>query len=401
MKKISITTSFRAIFHYVVIVVIGMSSFSCNYFRNVKLLTGGSIQAKNYVQTIPFEYKKGLIVIEGRVNSDGTPRQFIFDTGAFNSKIEAELADSLGLKTIATKENSTAAGVSQQIEVTRLDSLQLGDVLFRHIGAGKLNYAPTSASPCIADDGIIGANLIKLAHWKIDYKNQELVFSDSPLSPPKEVEQSSLSFKRPLLSGVPEIELKVGGRTVEGVLFDAGYNGGLVLPAQFASVFESETETKVIDRSTTGIYGSKTDTIITKELAVTLGDFSFPIPVEFSSNGKALLGNDVLEHFDVYINYSSKKITLTKTSEITVPFGVAFIPGVLNDSLWVVDRTSADLTISLGDTLQFINGKRPRDVFQNHCEYVMKIGEFLRQEMEIVTTKGEKMTISLLEEKYE
>lgn len=374
------------------------TTVSCNYFRNVKLLTGGTVEAKKYEQTIPFEYKKGLIVIEGTVNSDAAPRQFIFDTGAFNSKVEAELADSLGLKTIATKENSTAAGVSQHIEVTRLDSLQLGDVLFRNIGAGKLNYAPTSASPCIADDGIIGANLIKLAHWKIDYQNQELTFSDSPLSPPKETVQSSIKFKKPLLSGVPEIELKVGERTVEGVLFDAGYNGGLVLPAQFASAFQSDTETKVVDRSTTGIYGSKTDTLITKKLGVTLGDFSFTIPVEFSSNGKALLGNDVLEHFDVYINYSAKKISLTKTSEIEVPFELSFIPGVLNDSLWVVNRTSAELPVSLGDTLRSINGKLPRDVFQNHCEYVMKIGDFLRQEMEIVTIKGEKMTISPLED---
>jgi hypothetical protein len=360
----------------------------------VKLLTGGSVADKNFEYTLPFEYSKGLIVVEGLVNDGAVPSKFIFDTGAFNSKIEQTLADSLSLKTIATKNNSTAAGVSQQIEVSKLDSLRLGDALFRNISAGKLSYAPESASPCIADDGIIGANLIKLAHWKIDFKNKELRLSDTPIKPIEEEESTTLSFKKPLLSGVPEIEVKVEGKTVEGVLFDVGYNGGLILPAQFASAFESDEERVFYDRSTTGIYGSKTDTLRAKVLKVTLGEFAFDIPVEFSSNGKALLGNEVLEHFDVYIDYSKKRITLAPITPVVVPKGRAFIPGILNDSLWVVNRTEPNVPLSLGDTLSSINGKKPGELFSNHCEYVMGIGEFINQPLELITPSGARFEVN-------
>ncbi len=361
---------------------------SCNYLSNVKLLTGGSINDKNYVHTIPFDYVKGLIVINGLVNDDDIPRQFIFDTGAFNSKIEKGLADSLSLESYATKDNSTAAGVSRKIEVTRLDSIRFGDALFKKIGAGKLDYDPLSASPCIADDGIIGANLIKLAHWKIDFQHTELMLSDSPLTPPENVTQSSIKFKRPVFSGVPDIEIQVGERTVSGVLFDVGFNGGLILPARFSELFTSESETKVIDRSTSGIYGSNTDTLITKDLEVSLGDFSFNIPVEFSSIGKALLGNEILEHFNVYINNKSNRITLVPISEVEVPHSLSFIPGVLNDSLWVVTRTNPNLNLQLGDTLLSINGKKPSDLFINHCDHFMNIRDLLINELELENPDG-------------
>ncbi len=384
---------FRVLSFYLMIAIAAVTSFSCNYFRNVKLLTGGSVEHKNYEQTIPFEYIKGLIVVDGLVNEDGVARQFIFDTGAFNSKIEYDLADSLELKTFATKENSTAAGVSQQIEVTKLNTLTLGDVVFKKIGAGKLKYDAQSASPCVADDGLIGANLIKLAHWKIDYQNRELSFSDSPFSSKSMNVGKPIKFKRPLLSAVPEIELGVGGRTVKGVLFDVGYNGGLILPAQFADAFESEVQSKVYDRSTTGIYGSNTDTLIIKQLEIDLGGYTFTTSVEFSSIGKALLGNEILEHFEVLINNKKKEIILTQTSVVEVPESYSFIPGVLNDSMWVVNRTSDELSFSLGDTLLSINGKTPADYFATYCDYVMGIGALLEQELRVELADGEMVEI--------
>lgn len=364
---------------------------SCNYLSNVKLLRGGSFTENNYQRVIPFNYIKGLIVVEGTVNSDTTQRQFIFDTGAFNSKIEEGLADSQGMKTYATKDNSTAQGNTRKIEVTRIDSLWFGDALFRKIGAGKLSYDPNSASPCIADDGIIGANLIKLAHWKIDYQDKELMFSDNPFEPGETA--LTIPFKRPVLSGVPEIKLRVGDRTVEGVLFDVGYNGGLILPAQFADAFDSSNKQIVIDRSTTGIYGTNTDTLISKILEVTIQDFTTEIPVEFSSIGKALLGNDFLEHFDVFINYKRKEISLVPVNEVEIPDSYEFIPGVLNDSLWIVNRSTLESDLQLGGTLRTINGMKPLDIFPNYCDYVMRIGLLLQEQLEIISQDGISNTI--------
>lgn len=367
---------------------------SCNYINNIRLLTGGSMQGKDIVETIPFNFIRDIIVVDATLNGDSTTHQFIFDTGAFNSKIEYNLANTIGYTTRATKNNSTAQGVSKNIEVVRIDKINLGSIGFTNIGAGKLMYDSESVSPCIAKDGIIGANLIKLAHWKIDYQKKLLSFSDRPFLVSPYKNNYTLPFSKPLLSGVPKINLSINKQSIKGILFDVGFNGGLVLPAEFENLFESDSTIIVIDQSTTGIYGSNIDTLTTKILQVDIGGFKSRIPVEFSTIGKALLGNEFLKHFTVLINYDSKEITLIPQKEVKIEQPLTFIPAVLNDSLWTVDRIASYMPLQLGDTLLSINGKKPRDLFKNHCDYFMNIGQLLDQKaLEIVTADRDTLLI--------
>lgn len=367
---------------------------SCSYFKNVKLLIDGEIKRKNYVQTIPFEWRKELIVVRAKLNSDTVQREFIFDTGAFNSKVESSLANRLGLDVVTEKTNSTAQGISKKIEVVRVDSLQLGETTIYNLGAGKLTYAPTSASPCIASSGIIGANLIKLAHWKIDYENQLLHFSDSPF----DLEEGSyiLPFDRPLLSGTPQISLEVQGKKAENVLFDVGYNGGLILPLSLASHFRDVDSKIILDQSTSGIYGTNTDSLLVKNLTVDVAGVKAKIPVEFSSLNKALIGNEFLKHFTVVINYQTKEIYLKKQQDIYVSPPLHFSVAIQDDSLWMVSRTSPEIPLELGETLLSINGKKPNALFRSHCDHIMNLGKLLKQD----SLKVQKMDGSFLNIPY-
>ena len=353
---------------------------NCSYMANVRLLSNGELRKQQFVEVIPFELRKGLIVIKAYVNDNTTEKEFIFDTGAFNSKLENNLAETLGLPTVTTKTNSTAQGVTREIEVTRIDSIRLGNTPFYNIGAGKVKYDKTSASPCIAAHGIIGANLIKLAHWKIDYQNRKIHFSDSPF--PKVPNRTAyvIPFERPTLSGTPKIDLEINGQTVENILFDVGYNGGLVLPDKLRKAFSSKNERIIFDRSTSGIYGSNTDTLTVKDLEVSIGGYSENIPIEFSAIGKALLGNAFLKSFIVLIDYDQKEITLQPFREVHIEKAKPFIPGILNDSLWIVNRTAPSLPLKLGDTLQDVNGYRPKDLFHSHCDYIMHIPRLISKD---------------------
>lgn len=369
----------------------------CNYSRNVRLLTGGSLDRENFVETVPFEFRKGLIVVQARVNNDTHLREFIFDTGAFDGKIEKGLSDSLNLPTKAYKTNSTAQGISRNIELTRLDSLFLGETPFVKTSAGKLEYDVNSASRCIAAHGLIGANLIKLAHWKIDFRGEMLSFSDSPISPLEHEDLYVVSFSHPMLSGTPSIELKVEDKTISPVLFDVGFNGGLILPKYLSAKFPTTDSTIIIDRSTTGIFGSSVDTLIVKTLTVNIGGFEQRIQVEFSSIGKSLLGTDFLKQFDIYMDYKKDLIGLQRNAITTVEIAdiLHFVPGMLNDSLWVVNRTVHDSSIQLGDTLRFVNGKRPSQIFSDYCEYVDGIGDFLNsQQISIETISGNRLNLT-------
>jgi len=347
---------------------------SCSYLKNVKALTNGKIKRKNYVETVHFESRKDLIVVPALLNSDSTLHEFIFDTGAFNSKVEYGLATQLSLKKVAEKNNSTAQGVTRHIDVVRIDSLKMGSTPIFNASAGKLKYDSLSASPCVARNGIIGANIIKLANWKINYDTQLLHFSDAPFTPANS--SGALPFERPALSGTPKINLKVNGREVENILFDTGFNGGLVLPMFLADSFASNQCDTILDRSTSGIYGVNLDTLIVKQLDLEVAGFSASVPVSFSSLNKALLGNEFLKHFEVIINYNSNTIYLDQKAPIVVTPGpeLLFVPNA--DGLWEAARTSIATPFKPGDTFVRINGKTPPEVFVDYCDYVMNRNRF-------------------------
>lgn len=268
---------------------------------------------------------------------------------------------------------------------------------------GKLVYDKHSKSPCIASAGIIGANMIKLANWEFDFVNKTVQFSDKSLQKSESKELITASFSHPLLSGTPLFSLKVEGVEIESVLFDVGYNGGLILPDSYLSKFSDKPNSSVVaDSSTSGIYGSRTDTVTTKELHVEIGNFKTKIPVSFSRIGKALLGTDFLEHFDVYLNYDSNTFALKQQSEVEIEHQVSFIPKPLTDSTWVVILADKKSPIQLGDTLLSVNGKQPVDLFDNDCEYFYGIKQLLTESdsVKVNRVNGKKQTIPVFAKEF-
>tara|TARA_R110002126_G_scaffold290356_1_gene447133 strand:- start:12525 stop:13688 length:1164 start_codon:yes stop_codon:yes gene_type:complete len=378
-----------------IVLLLVLPLLGCNVISELKLQSNSdSFVSKK--TSIPFSYNKKLIVVNAYLNNSKNTNSFIFDTGAFQSKVEYHLSEELNLKTISKRNNGTAQGIKREIEITSIDTIRLSESRFFNIGAGKLKYDTNSYSPCIAKDGIIGANLIKLTNWKIDYDKKEMEVSRTPFSINTNEEHYNLKFITSFLSGVPKVNVVLDGKVIENVIFDLGFNGGLVVPYKFANQFHSDNTKTIIDQSTAGIFGSNRDTLLVKELNVKLGNFQTKIPVEFSSLNKALLGNDFLEHFTIYLDYKNNKITLVPISNVEVDKVKPFIPGVLNDSLWIVNRTKAGIPLKIGDTLRTINGHKPQDLFQSHCDYFLKISEFLKSDtLHIETTNGIKTNLRL------
>lgn len=360
----------------------GVQLSSCNYVRNVGLLRGGEVREQNFAHTVSFEYESGLVLVDAVLQNRAEPNRFIFDTGAFNSKIESDLADMMGLETRAVKQNSDTHGTERRIEVVRLDSLRLGAFHAYSIGAGKVVYDSLSAGRCYGPDGIVGGNLIKLANWRIDYENREMLVTDSEIDVPEGA--AVLAFDRPALSGTPRVEIRVGGRTVGNVLVDVGSNGGLRLPKTVSSQFPAEDVRLFADESVSGIYGVRSDTIVVKNLPVSLGDSEFSVPVRFTSGADGLLGNDILEHFVVWIDNDRNRILLEPRSPVEVDAPGPMLPGVLNDSTWIVRRAEIGGPYALGDTLGSVHGRKPGELFGTYCEWVRGIRTFL----ETVETDG-------------
>ncbi|AXG69027.1 aspartyl protease [Kordia sp. SMS9] len=362
---------------------------SCSAYQQLRSDT--AISADQNTHQIPFDYVKGLMVVEANLQQKTTKNRFIFDTGAFQSKVEYSLAEHLQLLTKSRRSNGTAQGIRRTIETTVVDSILFDDVVFYGISAGKLKYDAKSYSPCVAPDGIIGANLIKLANWKIDFQKQLLTASKNTLFPPENTRYHRLDFRTSFRSGIPKIDIEVNGKLIKNVLFDVGFNGGLVIPENYVSQFPNVASEFFFDQSTSGIFGSNRDTLIVKKLKVQLGDFHTEIPVQFSSLHKALLGTDFLEHFTIYLDYDHQKIILQPLEKVAISKEHKFIPGILSDSLWIVNRTVPNSKLQLGDTLKAINGFAPKALFTSHCDYFLNISKLLHQDTLFITTQDQKI----------
>lgn len=339
----------------------------CSYIQNVHLLTTGELVSEEPV-VVPFSYPKQLIVVEATV--DGVQGKFVLDTGAFDSKISTPLADRARLIAKTTKTVTTAQGIDGQVPVTQVTSFQLASADFQRTSAGILTFADSSATRCLAD-GLIGANLMRRGYWKIDYQKQTVTISAEPIAIPDRA--ITLPFQHPTLSATPSVSVNLAGRPVSGVIVDTGFNGGLVLPLELADEFAANIDLTIQDQSTSGIFGSNNETLVVKTLPLAIGDWQTSIPVEFSSLGKGLLGNEVLEHFDIYLDYQQDLIHLVPASPVLVEPTRPFLVAIGEDDQWVVARTTTDSDHQLADTIATINGLKPSDVFTDFCDYVTNI----------------------------
>lgn len=371
-----------------------LSLSACNYFKNVRLLQAGETGESDFVWEIPFELRKDLIVIE--VEIQGQRGDFIFDTGAFNSKIASDWAELLGLEAKAYKTNQDTHDKERRIGVVQIPSLKMGEAIFENISAGSLAKYEESAARCIAPGGIIGANLIKLAHWKIDYEARLLYCSNRPFSPEPGEPFYQLPFKRPVLSGKPRVTMQVAGKEVQNIIFDTGCNTALRLPKEIRPALGLGEGMSYVDASVSGIYGVKQDTFVEEMLPLAWGGDEREVPVTFSNRSKGLLGNPYLKQFVVYLDYDSKQIGLQPKTSQTLQLDNPFLVGIRNDSTWEVARAPLSSPLKVGQKLRRVQGYRPREVFADYCAYVEGIADFLEGDsLQIETWAGEQLQLSL------
>lgn len=91
-----------------------------------------SLHGSNYVEVRLASSRQGHYVADGHIN--GAPVTFLLDTGATQVAVPIELAERLGLQPGAPILISTANGQAMAHR-TRLDSLQLGDIVLRDVDA--------------------------------------------------------------------------------------------------------------------------------------------------------------------------------------------------------------------------------------------------------------------------
>lgn len=273
-----------------------------------KLYNSGSVPQEEFSGRIAFETMFDLIILP--VEIEGKQYRFLFDTGA-PMVISKELREQLELKAAAKSGVTDSQGKTERLDYVWLKEVKLAGIEFKKTGAivADLRKAPEIA--CMDIDGILGANLMKLAHWKIDSKNNAMYFTsrkDQLEIPDSEPLVLPFKMKR---TYTPVVDLVVDDSVeVNNATFDTGFAGYLSLGFGYLEDGYKEGE-KSVGYGSTGLYGSTMDTIIETLRTVAIGDFQQVGLVKYHYGGsKRLLGMDFFNQFDVVMDWEEKQMSL-------------------------------------------------------------------------------------------
>lgn len=223
--------------------------------------------------TLPLTYRSGANpLIEVSINGKG-PFKFMFDTGSPGLlKIDVETFNSLGLVTVDSVLAGDGSGAnSRYFPTTVVDELELADFNIKNADAMVRNYNTRKGIDSI--DGVIGLDFFKGYTLELNFENNQLVVSKSPL---KVSDKNVIHFKL-AESGVPSIETTLGDVKIEPI-FDTGNMGGLTLPSSLVTKEMMLSEPRTIGQART-----VSNTFEIKEVqlnnAFALGNVIFEKPV--------------------------------------------------------------------------------------------------------------------------
>jgi hypothetical protein len=266
------------------------------------IFSGAGASSLLAANTIPFEYSEGLLWVQITVPQSARPLNFLFDTGAEVSVINADTAARLGL------------GGGRQIQVEGVQTTTTGHwpvTLAAKAGNAELpskylslDLGRLAHSCCQPLDGLLGADFIQGKVVEIDFRSHLLRFEDKP-SPLKTDIELPLKFSGSCFC----MPISINGHCKQWVRLDTGCATALQWVTSDSHVAIHSEKPAI------GLAGLSIPQSLT---TILLGGKQFEqIPTGIHSRaifaGEAgLLGNDLLSRFKtVTIDTKSGRLTLS------------------------------------------------------------------------------------------
>lgn len=392
MKK-SHTKSFLL----VALIAVGLLA-ACSNIK--KLYRKGEVDQSHFLTKIPFESKLDLMIIPVDIN--GKTYHFLFDTGA-PTVISKEVFQNLGKQSLGKRNAGDSQGSSQKLEFVVIDSVRIGDIIFTNTAALIADLKAAVEINCLKIDGIIGANLMKLAYWKIDPKEKS-IFCASNLSDLTNGLSDSIALPfQPNFVFKPYISLSLDGKVVDHILWDTGAGDYLSLSKDLMKI--ENVRAKYQGLGSTGLYGSKMDTLWIGKTDLAIGSFSQKCEVTYKSgNAKGILGMDFMKQFVFILNWKDQQIDLYPQSIEKQYFSkYDAVPRWKDGQLIVgtmrLDSTNIHQHIQVGDTVVAVNGKSfLKANLEDYCDLIFEANEQLTDTLTLEMSNGK--TYALPRRKY-
>jgi len=348
---------------------------SCASSKINKTLKQGNIVQEDFKITVPFEYRKGLIIIKVTIQNE--IYDFILDTGASNV-LSKELAEKLNVKPLGSEEITDIHKTSQLLKYTKIDDIEIGSLNFRETVAAIADFNSGELA-CLNADGFIGSNLMRFATWDFDFKNQLITITDDEqkLNIPSDAIESKLFIGTAISQ--PSIITEVNGDRVLNNMIDLGNNGNAHLSyTTFLKQKKSKKITKYIKGfgyTGIGMYGKgdKKKEYSAKIDQIKIGSHIITDKIMVVKDGKTNLGISFFKNYRLILNWKAKKVKMVQenisyNTELN-QFGFnsnfnknkVFVDFIYND-------TEASKVLQFGDQILQINNRDYTNITnENKC----------------------------------
>jgi Aspartyl protease len=333
---------------------------------------------------IPFIFEGGHIIIEVSIDG-GTPKPFLFDTGA-RHLITSDVAATLKLPVLSTTQVGGIGPKVSQMQMINVDRITIGGATLEHQKVGVTDMPNTlvdrGSRPRLA--GLIGSELLSSYAVTIDYTQRTMTLH------PRGFRPSSAKFSLPLTLAVstdglshPSISANLDGVTGNFIV-DTGSGGQILVSERFQQEHQPFASIgTVLDFLTAGGIGGPTRISMAFGKELGIGSFVVSPPlVEGIDAGSSprghfrtpdfngVIGNGFLSNFIVTLDLAAMRAyfePVPNRKHATTIYGIGIsLYKPTHDAFEVLDvlkNTSAERAgIRAGDHIIQIAGQPARDL---------------------------------------
>ncbi len=329
-----------------------------------KLFKEGYTQEQSFNVQIPFEYRLGLMILKVEINNESY--DFVLDSGGINL-VSKELAKTLGSKGLFTKNVGGHQGSSHPMDFTTIKELTIGGIKFEETACGIGDFNQSLELGCIELDGMIGANLMRLAVWEIDFRNQIITITNTKESLSLGAKTKKIPFYTDS-AHQPYCNIKVNEVEEKHVNIDLGSTDGFNLSYRNYEQIQKELpkNKKAIQYGYLGSgyygYGKIDSTYYLQVDRLSIGEIGLDNQIlKFSKSVIPTIGTAFFKNYDLVMNWNDKELLLSPHTNnqkfINKGISLNYQDGALRIASLIKESEAEKLGIQLGDKVLQIDGK--------------------------------------------
>lgn len=337
------TNWFESIFRYLKIpaflFLLMVGVFSCGVFDSRVDFNQGKALQSEYIDTIPFDYVRGKIIVPVTIEKDTF--DFIFDSGA-PTIVSEQIMKRFSLPLLGADTISDTHKNKENRQIALIKRLKLGDISFGDTPAiiSSFNNLPWA---CFKINGIIGSNLLRNSVVKIDLNNRKLLISNSIRPQMKAGEMKNISMKLDHQSS-PYVHITFKENLQRRFLFDTGSDDFINLNKSEFNEIKDQMAIKNLrsgyGSGTMGLFGpgEKKDTYKLKLDSLGFCEYRFTNPLLKVTAAGSKIGSQILEYGPVILDYVNRKLYFYSKADPVeykklTPTEFGFSPVLENDQL--------------------------------------------------------------------